>query len=384
MTKKSTKRALVLSIVSVFITVAMLAGTTLAWFTDSVTSTGNIIKTGTLDVTFEYAVEDSFADAAIADSEWLDASEGSIFTYTNWEPGYVSVKYVKLENVGSLDFKFTLSIIPSEMDKLELAEVIEVYMLAGTVAVDRAALTTDADAYVGTLAQLIGDPDGAAHGVLYADDADKAGNVLETYTLALKMSDEAGNEYQNKTVGGSFALQLLATQLTSESDDLGNDYDKDATYPKVDIGSTKKEENTGASVATPDEGVQVDIPAGAPAGDYSLEVSEQKSETDKDGNTTVSMDITLKKDGVKVTADGTTVYTVSVEIGKNLNVAEVNHNGTVITDYRYDKTTGIITFDTADFLFNFTIEYLYCNTSSVNCLSCSSVNPTTESILNFC
>ncbi|MBQ7821616.1 MAG: hypothetical protein IJ391_04975, partial [Clostridia bacterium] len=40
----NTKRALFLSIVSMFLCIVMLASTTFAWFTDSVESTNNIIK----------------------------------------------------------------------------------------------------------------------------------------------------------------------------------------------------------------------------------------------------------------------------------------------------------------------------------------------------
>ena len=69
------------------------------------------------------------------------------------------------------------------------------------------------------------------------------------------------------------------------------------------------------------------------------------------------MDITLKKDGAKVTADGTVAYTVSVNIGAGYNLTKVTHNGTEITDYAYDCTTGIITFETADFSpFEFTYD----------------------------
>ena len=240
MTKsKSTRRALLFSMVSLFLCFTMLIGTTYAWFTDSVTSAGNVIKTGTLEVSLKHA------DKALTDPDdanWIDASTGAIFNYSNWEPGYTAVQYVKIENEGSLDLKFVLNIIPNnEAEEVNLADVIEVYMVSGAVAVDRAALTTDSDAYVGTLTSLMAETDGAAHGVLYADDADKAGNVYEIYTIALKMSESAGNEYQNKSVGGGFAVQLLATQLASESDDFDNHYDKDATY--ISAGTAEELQN---------------------------------------------------------------------------------------------------------------------------------------------
>lgn len=47
---KSTKRSLLLSILSMILCISMLLGTTYAWFTDSVTSGKNRINAGNLDV----------------------------------------------------------------------------------------------------------------------------------------------------------------------------------------------------------------------------------------------------------------------------------------------------------------------------------------------
>ena len=54
MTKaKTTKRALLSSVLALFLCFAMLIGTTFAWFTDSVTSANNIITSGNLDIELE-------------------------------------------------------------------------------------------------------------------------------------------------------------------------------------------------------------------------------------------------------------------------------------------------------------------------------------------
>ncbi|MBE6647300.1 MAG: hypothetical protein E7611_06675 [Ruminococcaceae bacterium] len=352
MATKTTKRALIVSVLSLFICFTMLLGTTYAWFTDSVTSAGNIIKTGTLDVSLEYKTPIGIS------GDWVDASTGAIFNHDNWEPGYTQVRYVKIENEGSLDLKFILNIIPNTATapgEVNLADVIEVYMMPVADAtslptVDRTALTTSSTAYKGTLAAIMAEDDGAAHGVLYAkDNADAAANknYVEVYAIVLKMSESAGNEYQNKSVGGGFVVQLLATQLASESDDLGNDYDNDAEYPEVALDNVTKEENVAASVEAED--VAIDIPAGAPAGNYSLEVSEKNVKSDDNGNTTISMDIELKHNGGKV--DGNYDYTVSVDIGANLNLTKVIHDGVELdaADYSYDFATGILTFTVNNF-----------------------------------
>ena len=340
MATKTTKRALIVSVLSLFICFTMLLGTTYAWFTDSVTSAGNIIKTGTLDVSLEYSK--TAPTTGKDDGKWIDASTGAIFDYSNWEPGYVQVRYVKIENEGSLALKFILNIIPNAetaAGAVDLADVIEVYMIDGTVeTIDRDALTTDSAAYKGTLASLMAEDDGAAHGELVKGE-------FEIYTIALKMSESAGNEYQDKSVGGGFTVQLLATQLASENDDLGtNDYDTDATYPTV----AKVNIPAGTTVPTPIKAgkTTVKIPAGVDAGEYEVSVSNENLETDENDNVTASFDIEVTKDGEKV---GNGDYVVEKFIGENLNLTEVTHKGEVVNGAVYDPATGIVTFTVNSF-----------------------------------
>ena len=68
MAKKQTKRALITSVISLLVCFSMLVGTTFAWFTDSVTSSGNIIKSGTLDV----ATDQYYQEQINASKEWAD------------------------------------------------------------------------------------------------------------------------------------------------------------------------------------------------------------------------------------------------------------------------------------------------------------------------
>ena len=57
---------------------AMLLGTTYAWFTDSATSSNNVIQTGNLDAEMYWSDE----LLAIDSDEWQDATQsGPIFTY---------------------------------------------------------------------------------------------------------------------------------------------------------------------------------------------------------------------------------------------------------------------------------------------------------------
>ena len=212
MKTKSTKRALVSSVVALMICFVMLLGTTFAWFTDNVTSQGNIIKTGTLDVEMYWAkgTEDPAA------ANWIDASKGSTFNNDKWEPGYAEARHIKIENKGTLALAYKLAIIPhGEVSKL--ADVIDVYYVAGATQVNGRA---DLDShYIGSLRSLINN--GIASGML--EEAAKY-----DATIVLKMQETAGNEYQNLSIGSDFSIQLIATQVTSESDSFGTDYDKNA------------------------------------------------------------------------------------------------------------------------------------------------------------
>ena len=104
----------------------------------------------------------------------------------------------------------------------DLADVIDVYYVdpAQQIA-DRTDLTDDNK--LGTLTDVLANLANTANGEL-------AANTADTITLALKMQESAGNEYQNKSIGSDFSVILMATQLTAESDSFDDQYDKDAKY----------------------------------------------------------------------------------------------------------------------------------------------------------
>ena len=228
MTKtKSTKRALLLSALSLLMCVSMLIGSTFAWFTDSVTSSGNIIKSGTLDVEMYWADGTEAPDSAT----WTDASTGAIFNNDKWEPGYVEVRHIKIANVGTLALKYQLKIMANG-EVSDLADVIDVYYVDPAVQVSVRAQLTDANK-LGTLTEVLANLANTANGELPAGEND-------TITLALKMQESAGNEYQNLAIGSDFSVVLMATQLTAETDSFDDQYDFDATYTaEIDQLKTK-------------------------------------------------------------------------------------------------------------------------------------------------
>ena len=112
--KKSIKRSLALSILSLIMCAAMLIGTTYAWFTDSVTSANNIITAGNLDIDLDYWNGE----------DWVTVQNSSEILNKNalWEPGYTETVYLRLSNVGSLAFKYQLGVnIVSETKGVNVA-----------------------------------------------------------------------------------------------------------------------------------------------------------------------------------------------------------------------------------------------------------------------
>ena len=86
--KRKGLKSLIASICAIVICSAMLIGTTFAWFTDSVSSEGNKIMSGTLKVDLEL----------LEDTGWtsIKADPKPLFKNDKWEPGYTEVKVLKV------------------------------------------------------------------------------------------------------------------------------------------------------------------------------------------------------------------------------------------------------------------------------------------------
>ncbi len=221
---KSTKRALLISALSLLLCVSMLIGSTFAWFTDSVTSAGNKIQSGTLEVDLELLDK--------ASGEWasLKKSEDPIFTYNKWEPGFIDAKVLKVENEGDLALQWKAKFVSAEEPGI-LADVIDVYVCEGA---ETYPAGRDLAGYTrrGTLREYLNTLEETSYGTL--TPMGTAG-AISYFGIALKMQESAGNDYQDKTIG-EFDIQIVATQVTYEEDSFDDQYDKDATYP-----TTKKE-----------------------------------------------------------------------------------------------------------------------------------------------
>ena len=210
--KNSTKRTLALSLLVMLLCVAMLVGTTFAWFTDSASTAVNKIQAGTLDVALE--MKDAQGNWVTAEGQtlsWIKAADAPANETLLWEPGCTyELPAVKVVNKGSLALKYKVIISAASGDRA-LANVLDV-MLNG-----QSTGNTLADALFTT------DPDGFAHGEISANS--DSGELK----IALHMMESAGNEYQGLSIEG-IAITVVATQDTVEYDSNDNQYDADAVY----------------------------------------------------------------------------------------------------------------------------------------------------------
>ena len=216
--RKTTKRALLFSALSLLMCVAMLIGNTYAWFTDSVTSGSNKIVAGTLKLDLEVLENGTWSS--------IKESRAPIFNYEKWEPGYTDVKILKVENEGNLALKWYAKFVCGKKLSI-LADVIDVYVCPS----ETTELTYPADrdltgyTHVGTLKQFVDTIETTTYGHLATGKSAYLG-------IALKMQESAGNEYQGLDLGAAFDIQILATQDTVESDSFNNQYDANAEYEK--------------------------------------------------------------------------------------------------------------------------------------------------------
>ncbi|HPU58735.1 MAG TPA: TasA family protein, partial [Candidatus Avimonas sp.] len=103
MKKSAVKKSLFLNLTSLLLCVALLIGTTFAWFTDTASSGVNKIIAGNLDIEVSSKVGD----------DWVPIQEStSLFSSNLWEPGHTEYVTLKIENKGTLAFNYRVLVSP--------------------------------------------------------------------------------------------------------------------------------------------------------------------------------------------------------------------------------------------------------------------------------
>lgn len=226
-----TKRALLTSVLALVLSLAMLAGTTFAWFTDTASTGVNRIVSGNLDVGLQY-----WGVGEDGQKTWLTAENSEELFDKNalWEPGYTQIVYLKVKNNGNLALTYAMQITPVhetvgvnvDGEEFKLSDYIKFGWTPFTVDGDGTPVALDREA-----AQT-GVGDGAQLGTTLhrkAAEPMKA-SAEELVALVAWMPENVGNEANYSTVQPTIELSLkvLATQAAVESDSFDNSYDEDA------------------------------------------------------------------------------------------------------------------------------------------------------------
>lgn len=370
---KHTKQALFHSIVALILCCSMLVGTTFAWFTDEVTSGVNKIQAGNLDIELEY----------LDGGDWKPVkSDKSVFPEgILWEPGHTEVVYLRIVNKGNLALKYQLG-IGVEGETLSVTESGEVIQLSKYIhfgAVDGVSVPfANRDAARAAVTESKALTAGYTKtGTMTAT------NETAYMALVVYMPESVGNEANHATGADApsidLGIRLVATQLNSEMDSFGSDYDANAAadfFPGFQGGSAGATVNVDAQGLTTAEvgmaggEVSAVIPAGVQLADgvnslaLSVAVKEtseaniQLSENEKmrpvdvhiegvGAGNAVPMLITLKQyltTGINTGA----LKLYHVENGTPVAMTQVanptNHN-----EFSYDPATGDVTLALASF-----------------------------------
>ena len=196
---KLTKHALIVSIMAMLLCVAMLVGTTFAWFTDTASTAVNKIQAGNLDVALE--MKDASGNWVNAEGEtlsWKKASGAPAGEQVLWEPGCTyELPELRIVNKGDLALKYRI-VINGIVGNAKLLEVISFTYGTG--------ININAE-------------------VTLAPNATTEGIIIKGH-----MDESAGNEYQGLSIDG-IGITVVATQVASEFDSFDNQYDINAVYP---------------------------------------------------------------------------------------------------------------------------------------------------------
>ena len=329
--RKSTKRALLGSVVAMVLCLAMLVGATFAWFTDTASTGVNKIQAGNLDVVLEMQN---------ADGKWVSA-EGKTLDFVKaagaeneailWEPGCTyTLPELRVVNNGNLALKYKVAITG----------------INGSAKLNEAIEWTIGDVAMGAEQHL-------------------AAGESNAFTIKGHMKESAGNEYMNESIDG-IAITVVATQDTVESDSFDKDYDAGAEYPVVAVANVNTNGDTVLKDKEEDHTIQVTVPAGAlDEGVQSLKLEVVKSATPTgvqvaSTESSQSYEVTMRDQSGNTVSTNGTLMTVEMNVGKNRTALKLYHDGEKMTNdigtltdaadhYVYDAATGYVTMKVSHF-----------------------------------
>ena len=327
--RKSTKRALLGSVMAMVLCMAMLVGATFAWFTDTASTNVNKIQAGNLDVVLE--MQNADGNWVPAEGKTLDFVKAAAGEQVLWEPGCTyTLPELRVVNNGNLALKYKVAITG----------------INGSAKLNEAIEWTIGDVAMGTEQHL-------------------AAGESNAFTIKGHMKESAGNEYMNESIDG-IAITVVATQDTVESDSFNKDYDAGAEYPVVAVANVNTNGDTVLKDKEEDHTIQVTVPAGAlDEGVQSLKLEVVKSATPAgvkvaSTESSQSYEVTMRDQNGNAVSTNGTLMTVEMNVGKNRTAPKLYHDGEKMTNdsgtltdaadhYVYDAATGYVTMKVSHF-----------------------------------
>ena len=330
------RKSLVASLIAIILCFSMLLGTTYAWFTDSIINTNNIIKSGNVDVEL-YHTNTVVADEEVKENTKLFVNQngGDIL----WEPSASTTETFTIKNAGSLALKYKFS----------------VKALAKT-------LNSSQNSLLDVLTLT-------ANGIPLAFDGELEGELVANDDVVYELkivwnSTDNDNAYRNLQI--LLGVELVATQLASEYDGTGNEFDKDSQFPNLSTYVTiDKTSNEEVVLETKGENaVSANIPAtlinALPENVTSISLAHTEPIETKDENNSANNSVYFK--AIKlVDQDGKVIDLKNLGINETITVTlpeqnvfakdetvSIYHDGAFITMATVGDN-GVITYTTSHF-----------------------------------
>jgi predicted ribosomally synthesized peptide with SipW-like signal peptide len=329
--KSDTWRALVGSIVSMLLCLALLVGTTFAWFSESVTSEPTKVTGGNLEIKLSRRTADGGYTPGNENDTLFDSS-------ALWEPGYTQVVYLKIENTGNLalKYRFAVNVVAETVGTNVKGQAFKLsdYLKFGVNSGDTETIYAgreDAQAAIG---------DGLTLGT-YTKEERLLPASADYIAIVIYMPATVGNEINYKTgvTPPDIELEatLVATQETEEQDTYDRNYDSEANLPVMSAPELQTNLTSGGVITL---GRDITVIADGTGSEDEHQIIPQLEITGK----TASLNLdgrTLYFDP-RITGDRTDYLPALLEIGSGATLT-ISGNGT-ITGYAgsdYNDSIGL-------------------------------------------
>lgn len=215
------------SLLSLLLCCTMFVGTTMAWFTDSVSSSSSQITAGELKLEVKYGGDNGTAVETLSENSVL-------FEDVVWKPGHEETETLAVQNKGNLPFRYILKLEVKEDDCKDAEDKV----------LDKAARNALMEQYtvylgeigaasnkIGTLKDIIANKTELVDAVLEAPVAPEETNG-KTYELKLVMDETAEIEFMGQSLG--LVLKVDAYQEDTPDYEI-EDMEEEEVIPPSDV-----------------------------------------------------------------------------------------------------------------------------------------------------